>query len=112
MTPDTNAGALAVLISAFAGLLLGTVPGFWFGARRQERAKGHWVLVASVAVIALGGLGMYTFGGPSNELFTRLVTLPLTLVIAVAAAAILVGVPMYAGYVLGHRLGAWVIGNR
>jgi TctA family transporter len=100
------------MIGVFLGLLLGAVPGFWFGARQQERAKGHWVLGAMVAVFALGGLGMYTFGGPSSELFTRLVTLPLTLVIAVAAAAILIGVPMYAGYVSGHRLGAWVMRDR
>lgn len=106
-----NGGELAALLVAVLGLAIGIVPGLWFGARGQPRTAGHVVLTIIVALFAIGGLGLYTIGGPSEELFTRLVILPLSLPIALLAAAVLVGIPMYASYLLAHRIGFWITGR-
>ena len=103
-------GIIAVGIT-FA-LLLGAIPGAWAGARGYERNRGHAWIAAVVAIVALAGLALYTFGGPPEELFTRLVILPLTLVAAIAASAVLLGAPMYAGYVLAYRVSRSLAGKR
>jgi hypothetical protein len=95
---------LAVL-AGLAGLVAGAICGLWVGARGLERATGHPALGGIIALFAIAGVAMYTFGGRPDELFTRFATLPLTLLIGIGSAAILVGVPMYAGYLLGYRLG-------
>lgn len=98
-----GAEVAVVAIITFA-LLLGVIPGMWAGFRGYERSRGHnWIAVA-VAIVALAGLALYTFGGPPGELFTRLVILPLTIVVAIAATAVLLGAPMYVGYVLAYRM--------
>ena len=94
----------AVVVGITGALLLGAVPGIWAGARGYERSRGHPWIAAVVALVAFAGVALYTVGGPSEELFTRLVILPLTIVIAIAASAVLLGAPMYAGYVLAYRV--------
>ena len=103
---------LIVLLGILVGLALGVVPGLWVGAHGYDRTKGHPLLAAIVAVFAIGGLLAYTVGGPSDETFTRLVILPLSLLVAIASAAILVGVPMYTSYLLAHRVGRRLTSNR
>lgn len=102
-------GIIAVGIT-FA-LLLGAIPGVWAGARGYERERGNAWIAAVVAIVALAGLALYTFGGPPEELFTRLVILPFTLVAAIAASAVLLGAPMYAGYVLAYRVSRSLAGK-
>lgn len=97
---------IVVILAATAGLLAGGMTGLWVGARGHELASGRPVLIAIVGVFAVAGLVMYTVGGGgSSDLFTRFATLPLTLLIAIGSAAILVGAPMYAGYMLGYKVG-------
>ncbi len=107
-----HGGEVAVAFAVLLGLLVGVVPGFWLGARGYERTKGHPWLVAIVAILAIAGLLMYTLNGPSEELFIRLVMLPLSLLIAIASVAVLIGIPMYASYLLGHRMGRWATSDR
>lgn len=46
----------------------------------------------------------YTVAGGSEHLFPRMVMLPLSLVIAIAVVVVLVGIPMFAGYLFAHWL--------
>jgi hypothetical protein len=104
--PAYALGAEAVVIVGITlALLLGVIPGLWAGSRGYPISRGKTWIAVVVALVAIAGLVLYTVGGPSEELFTRLVILPLSLVIAVAAAAVLIGVPMYAGYALAFRIG-------
>ena len=96
---------IVVILAATAGLLAGGMTGLWVGASGLELASGRPVLIAVVGVFAVAGLVLYTVGGGSTDLFTRFATLPLTLLIAIASAAVLVGAPMYAGYLLGYKVG-------
>lgn len=111
--PACAAGAQAIIaVGITFALLLGAIPGIWAGFRGYERSRGNAWIAAVVAFVALAGLALYTFGGPSEELFTRLVILPFTLVVAVAASAVLLGAPMYAGYVLAYRAARIIAGRR
>ena len=103
-TGPTFAAEVAVVLAITLALVLGAIPGAWAGWRGHERGSGRNWIIAVVALVALVGLFLYTIAGPSDQLFTRLVILPLSLVIAVAASAVLVGAPMYAGFVLAFRV--------
>jgi hypothetical protein len=97
-------GEVVVLLGVLLGLALGIVPGIWIGATGRERRKGHAWLAGIVAVIAAAGVSLYTFGDSSEQLFTRVVALPLTILIAFAAAATVAGIPMYASYLFSYRI--------
>lgn len=97
-------GELVVLSVAVLSLLAGAVPGAWVGFRGLERSRGHAWLGAMVGIVAVVAVTFYTITGASEELFSRVVMLPLSLLIAVAAAAVLVGIPMYAGYLFAYRV--------
>lgn len=112
MPPDGALGLHAlVVVGITLALLLGVIPGIWAGVRGYERSRGHAWIAAVVAIVALVGLYLYTVGGPSEELFTRLVILPLSLVIAVAVSAVLVGAPMYTGYFVAYRVARSIAGK-
>lgn len=110
--PANAQGAeVAVVVIITFALLLGVIPGIWAGVRGYERSRGHVWLAAIVAAVAVVGLVLYTVGGPSEELFTRLVILPLTIVVAIAASAVLLGAPMYAGYAVAYRVARSIAGK-
>ena len=99
-----HGGELALLVWLFVVVVLGLGLGILLGSRGYNRERGHPWLAGIVAILAAFGVAMYTFGGSSKELFSRVITLPLTVLIAIAAAAVLVGIPMYASYLVGYRL--------
>jgi hypothetical protein len=99
-----GSGEVAVILAITLALLIGVLPGVWIGACGYERDRGHPWLAAVVAVVAIAGVSLYTFGGGADELFTRIVILPLTIIIAIASSAVLIGMPMYAGYVVSYRV--------
>jgi hypothetical protein len=92
-----------VLVLVFAGLLAGIVPGLWVGAAGKERNRGHPFLLALVGLGALAVTALYTVGGPPDQLFSRVVMLPLVLPIALVAVAVVMGIPMYATYLMAFR---------
>ena len=93
-----------VLSVAVFSLIAGAVPGAWAGFRGLERSRGHTWLAAVVGVLAVVAVTFYTVAGASEELFSRVVILPLSLLIAIAGVGVLVGIPMFAGYLLAYRL--------
>ena len=97
---------LAVLAVPILSILAGSVPGAWFAWRGHERSRGHPWLAGIVGVLAVVVVTVYTVGGGSEQLFSRVVMLPLSLIIAIAAVVVLVGVPMFAGYLFAYRLTA------
>src|SRR5688572_31574762 len=99
------AGAeLIVLSVATLSLVAGVIPGAWVGYRRLERSRGHLWLAAIVGLVAVAAVTFYTVAGAADGLFSRVVMLPLTLLIAIAIAGVTVGIPMYAGYLFAYRL--------
>ena len=99
-----NTLELMVLAVALASIVAGAIPGIWFGSRGQERSRGHLWLAAIVGIVATVAVWLYTIGGAAEELFARVVMLPLTLLIAIAAVGVIVGIPMYASYLFAHRV--------
>jgi hypothetical protein len=97
-------GELAVLSVAVLSLIAGAIPGAWVAFRRLERSRGHLLLAGVVGILAVAAVTFYTVAGASEELFSRVVMLPLTLLIAVAVVGVLVGIPMYAAYLFAYRL--------
>lgn len=107
-----HGGGIEILFVAVAGLIVGAAPGIWFGSRGQELSRGNPWLAGVVGIQAIVGVTMYTIGGGSGELFSRVVMLPFTLLIAIAGVALLIGFPMYAAYVLAHRLSTHLSNKR
>jgi hypothetical protein len=99
MTPE-----LVVLAAAISSLVAGAIPGTWIGLRGRERSRGHLWLAVILGVVAVVAVGFYTIAGAPEQLFSRVVMLPLTLLIAIAVAGVLVGIPMYTGYLIAYRL--------
>ena len=97
-------GELAVFAAASVSLAIGAIPGAWVGYRGHERSRGHLWLGAIVGLVAVAAVTFYTVAGTSEALFSRVVMLPLTLIIAIAIAGVTVGIPMYAGYLFAYRL--------
>ena len=95
---------LVVFAIAASSLILGAIPGAWVGFQGQERSRGHLWLAAMVGLVAVAAVTFYTLTGSREELFSRVVMLPLTLLIAIAAVGVIVGIPMYAGYLIAYRL--------
>ena len=96
-------GELAVFAAAVLSLVAGIIPGAWVGYRGQERSRGHLWLAAIVGLLAVAAVTFYTVTGAPETLFSRVVMLPLTLLIAIAIVAVTVGIPMYAGYLFAYR---------
>jgi hypothetical protein len=99
MTPE-----LVVLSAAISSLVAGAIPGAWIGLRGQHRSRGHLWLAAIIGVVAVVAVAFYTIAGAPEQLFPRVVMLPLTLLIAIAVVGVLVGIPMYAGYLIAYRV--------
>ena len=97
-------GELAVLSVAAFSLIAGAVPGAWVAFRRLERSRGHLWLAGIVGIVAVAAVTFYTVTGAPEGLFSRVVMLPLTLLIAVAGVGVLVGIPMFAAYLFAYRL--------
>ena len=91
--------------------MVGAIPGAWLGFRRQERARGHILLAAIVALLAIVAVTFYTVAGAKEEMFSRVIMLPLTLLIAIGGAALIVGIPMYMGYLVAYRITAYLSGK-
>lgn len=100
----SGGGEMAVLAVPIGSLLAGFVPGAWFGMRGHERSRGHPWLAGIVGILAVVVVTFYTVAGGSEHLFSRVVMLPLSVVIAIAGVVVLVGVPMFAGYLFAYRL--------
>jgi hypothetical protein len=97
-------GELGVAIGAALSLVAGAIPGAWVGLRRLERSRGHLWLAAIVGLVSVAAVTFYTVAGAADNLFSRVVMLPLTLIIAIAIVGVTVGIPMYAGYLFAYRL--------
>ena len=97
-------GELALLSVAVLSLIAGAVPGAWIAFRRLERSRGHLWLAGMVGIVAVAAVTFYTVAGAPEELFSRVVMLPLTLLIAIAGVGVLVGIPMFAAYLFAYRL--------
>jgi hypothetical protein len=93
-----------VLAVAILSLVAGIVPGIWIGLRRLERSRGHLWFAGIVGLVAVAAVTLYTLTGAAEALFSRVVMLPLTLLIAIAVVGVLVGIPMYAGYLIAYRV--------
>ena len=93
-----------VLAIPIFSLIAGLAPGAWFGYRALERSRGHPWLAGAVGILAVVAVTFYTVAGGSEHLFSRVVMLPLSLIIAIAVVVVLVGIPMFAGYLLAYRL--------
>ena len=104
-------GEIAVLAVAVASLIIGAIPGVWVGLRGQERARGHPWLAAIVGLVATVAVTFYTVAGATEEMFSRVVMLPLTLLIAIVAVGVVVGIPMYASYLFAYRVTSHLSGK-
>lgn len=102
---------LVLLTVAISSMAAGAIPGAWFGFRGQERSRGHLVLAAIIGLLAIAAVAFYTIAGASEELFSRVVMLPLSLLIAIAAVGVIVGIPMYASYLFAHRATSHLLGK-
>jgi hypothetical protein len=102
---------LVVLAVAVASMVAGALPGAWVGLRGLERSRGHLWLAAIVGILAIALVAFYTIGGVPEELFSRVVMLPLSLLIAVAAVGVIVGIPMYASYLFAYRMTSYLSGK-
>jgi len=112
MTPSPEIGVeLVVFAVAVASIVAGALPGAWVGLRGHERSRGHLCLAAVVGVLAVAAVAFYTIAGASEELFSRVVMLPLSLLIAVAAVGVIVGIPMYASYLFAYRMTSYLSGK-
>ena len=102
---------LVVLGIPVMAAIVGAIPGAWLGFRRQERARGHVLLAGIVAILAIVAVTFYTVAGAKEEMFSRVIMLPLTLLIAIGGAALIVGVPMFVGYLVAYRITTYLSGN-
>ena len=91
--------------------IVGAIPGAWLALRRQERARGHIWLAGIVAILAIVAVTFSTVAGAKEEMFSRVVMLPLTLIIAIGGVALLVGVPMFVGYLVAYRITTYLSGR-
>ena len=103
---------LAILSIPVLAVIVGALPGAWFGFRRHERARGHLWLAAIIGILGIAAVTFYTVGGATEELFSRVVMLPLTLLLAIGAVAVLIGIPMYAGYLVAYRIASYLSGGK
>ena len=102
---------LVVLAVAVASFIVGAIPGVWVGLRGQDRTRGHPWLGAIVGLAATVAVTFYTVAGAREEMFSRVVMLPLTLLIAIVAVGVIVGIPMYASYLFAYRLTSHLSGR-